>query len=410
VSLLAVACEKVPLLAPTGSTITLSAGTNVLAANGSIQIVAQVLEAAGTPPHSGTEVTFTTTLGTVAPVTAKTDVSGRAVVTFAAGGANGTATIIASSGGATTGSDGAVKISVGTAAVGRIDLTANPTTISATGGVSTILAIVRDTNGNALPAAPVSFATSAGVLSNTLVNTDANGNAQTTLSTSIEATVTATVGVAGGGGTTTTPGTGTGGGTGSSSGQQTATVTVKVNPLPTVSISAPSGTLAALSPVTFTIGISQPTGSTAQIRSVIVTFGDGDSVDMGAAVGSGLTVQHSYESADTYTVRVTVTDTLGAVTSAATTVVIQPQTPIVALTYTSSSAAGTTTVNFTATVTPSSTPVAQYVWNFGDGGSQTTTNNTISHNYSTASLPRTATVTITTATNQTASSSTSVTP
>ena len=48
------ACEKVPLLAPSGSTIILTAATNVLAVNGTADIVAQVLEAAGTPPHSGT--------------------------------------------------------------------------------------------------------------------------------------------------------------------------------------------------------------------------------------------------------------------------------------------------------------------------------------------------------------------
>lgn len=48
------ACEKVPLLAPSGSTITLTAATNALSANGTVTLIAQVLEAAGTPPHSGT--------------------------------------------------------------------------------------------------------------------------------------------------------------------------------------------------------------------------------------------------------------------------------------------------------------------------------------------------------------------
>src|SRR5581483_6017164 len=78
-ALLAVACQKVPLLAPTGSTITLSASATTLPTGGSTQLIAQVIEAAGTPPHEGTHVTFTTSLGSVEPAEAETDISGRAV-------------------------------------------------------------------------------------------------------------------------------------------------------------------------------------------------------------------------------------------------------------------------------------------------------------------------------------------
>jgi len=63
----AASCEKVPLVAPTGSTITLNAGTHVLSANGSTTISATPVEAAGTAPHSGTHITFLTTLGTITP-------------------------------------------------------------------------------------------------------------------------------------------------------------------------------------------------------------------------------------------------------------------------------------------------------------------------------------------------------
>src|ERR1700758_2741913 len=72
-------CQRVPLLAPSGSTITLTASTNVLPINGTTAIIAQVIEAAGTPPHSGTHVTFTTSLGAVQPSDAETDAGGRAV-------------------------------------------------------------------------------------------------------------------------------------------------------------------------------------------------------------------------------------------------------------------------------------------------------------------------------------------
>src|SRR5947208_2974491 len=100
VAFVASGCQQVPLLAPSGSTITLTVAATALPVNGTAQIVAQVIEASGTPPHSGTEITFTTSLGTIEPAVATTDNSGRAVVTFKAGNANGTATITAISGGA----------------------------------------------------------------------------------------------------------------------------------------------------------------------------------------------------------------------------------------------------------------------------------------------------------------------
>ena len=65
--LIEASCSRVPLLAPSGSTITLTSATSVLAINGSATIIAQVIEAAGTPPQAGTHVTFTTSLGTVQP-------------------------------------------------------------------------------------------------------------------------------------------------------------------------------------------------------------------------------------------------------------------------------------------------------------------------------------------------------
>src|SRR6478609_6924362 len=117
--LVAAGCEKVPLLAPTGSTITLTSASSVISTNGTAEINAQVIEAAGTPPHPGTHVTFTTTLGTLQPPDATTDINGRATVTFRPGNSNGNAVITASSCAATTGTDHALKIAVGTAGVGR---------------------------------------------------------------------------------------------------------------------------------------------------------------------------------------------------------------------------------------------------------------------------------------------------
>src|ERR1051326_3228228 len=76
---LAVSCQRVPLLAPSGSTITLTSSTNALPVGGTTQLIAQVIEPSGTPPHSGTQITFTTTIGSIEPAQAETDAGGRGV-------------------------------------------------------------------------------------------------------------------------------------------------------------------------------------------------------------------------------------------------------------------------------------------------------------------------------------------
>src|SRR5205807_768834 len=151
----------------------------------------------------GTHVTFTTSLGTIQPSEAETDISGRAVATFVAGTQSGTATITAASGGASVGTNGAIKIAVGAAAVGRVVVSANPTTVSSLGGASTITASVADVNGNSLNNVAVTFTTTGGTLSTSLATTDQNGVATAVLTTTVQATVTATAGASGAG--TTTP-------------------------------------------------------------------------------------------------------------------------------------------------------------------------------------------------------------
>src|SRR4051812_28005696 len=99
IGVVSASCSKVPLLAPSGAIITLTSGATALSIGGSTTLTAQVLEQGGTAPQDGTTVTFTTTLGSVEPASAQTK-GGQATVTFRAGNASGTATITASSGGA----------------------------------------------------------------------------------------------------------------------------------------------------------------------------------------------------------------------------------------------------------------------------------------------------------------------
>ena len=407
VALVAAACEKVPLLAPSGSTISLVATTNALPSNGSMTIVAQVLESAGMPPHSGTLVTFTSTLGRVEPGQVETDASGRATVTFLAGSASGTATISAASGGASTGANGALKIAVGAAAVGRVTLTATPNPIPAGGGTTTVVAQVLDVNGNALPGVAVNFAASSGTLTQSVATTDTSGTASSALTTASQSTVTATVGAAGG----TSSGS-TGSSTPvTSSAQSTASVTVNVNAQPTASITAPSGTLTAGAPLTFLFSVGIASGSTAQIRNVSMDFGDGSKVDLGAVTGNGLSAAHRYEDEGSYTVRLTVTDSLGGVTQAASAILVQPEPPLSVFTTGTSVSVGVNTIyTITAIITPSNTTVTSYYWTFDGSSPQVTTNPQVIKSFSTASGSHIVSVTITTSTGRTATGQIVITP
>lgn len=366
-ALAAWACEKVPLLAPSGSTITLTAATNALSANGTVTLIAQVLEAAGTPPHSGTHVTFTTTLGRVEPSEVKTDVGGRATATFMANGSNGTATITAVSGGATTGSAGALKISVGTAAVARVVLSANPQAVSSQGGQATITATVLDINGNALVGSSVLFTTTAGALSTGVATTNDSGVAVTVLSTSQQATVTATVGAQ-----SSSTGTGTGTGSTSTSGTSSATVTVNVRNAPNITVTAPTTSIFKGIAATFSVAVTAASANGSAVREVKINWGDGRTDILGTFIGTQ-SQAHIFTNDGTFVVTGTVTDVSGDSNSVSTTVsVVNP--PKASVLVTPSPATGTAPVTITFAVAISvpqgGASIRSVSIDYGDGQSE----------------------------------------
>ena len=370
------ACDKVPLLAPRQSTISLSSASTVVQANGVTEIRATVLEESGTPVHNGTTVTFTTTLGTLSPQEARTE-NGVATVQFLANGQSGRASVKAISGGAAS---DALELSVGAAATSRVSLTASPTSVPSTGGTSTISAVVVDASGNAVTGVPVTFTTTAGSFSSSIATTDSSGTARTTLTTNREANVTASAG-----GTT-------------SSG-----ITVSTTARAVVSIAVTSGSTPTAGGITtFSITVNPGTNG-APIQNVVVDYGDGTSDELGSVSGT-VSVQHIYGDAGTYTPRVTATDTSGQTATASTVIVVQPM--LVSITA-SQSTTDPQTFNFTANVSPAGSSVASYAWTFGDGSSQTTSSNTTSHTY-TSSGNKTVRVTARTSTNTTAAGSTTV--
>jgi hypothetical protein len=367
------ACDKLPLLAPGGSKVTLSSNSSVVQANGTAEIRATVLEQSGTPVQNGTTVTFTTNLGALSPTEART-LNGVATVQFVGNGQSGRAQIRAISGGAAS---EALELSVGAAAASRVSVTANPTSVPSTGGTSTITATVMDVSGNPLAGVPVTFTTTAGTFSSGSANTDSNGTASTTLTTSREASVTATAGGA-------TP----------------AAITITTSARPTVAISVPVNSTPTEGGVT-TLSITVTVGTNgAPMQNVTVDYGDGTSDDLGTVTGT-IAVQHVYRDDGTFSPKVTAVDTSGATATASTVIFVQPLLVSISATTTG------LTATFTANVSPAGSSVASYTWNFGDGTSQTTSSNQVSHTYDAAGT-YTVRVSARTSTGHTSSGNTSV--
>ncbi len=363
---LSASCEKAPLYAPTGTTIRLTANTQVLAINGTAEITASVLESGGYAVQNGTMVTFTTSLGTVIPAEVGTT-NGKATVIFNAGTQAGTAVINAYSGansttgstttgtgGATTTTGSGVSIVVGAAAANTLVLTASPSSLSQTGGASVITATVYDANNNGLSGVLVAFSTDQGTLSPVSAVTNGSGQAQVALTTTQPATVTATVGA------------------------KTGTVKVTTTALPAVTLTGPTTTPTAGLTSTFSLTVAAGSGS-APIRTVVVDFGDGSSMNLGAATGT-ISVPHVYKLSGSFTVTATALDTSGQSTSMAVPIVVYPSVPFL-LTVTGPSGRVGTPINLTAVPAAGSPAIVSYTWDFGDGTSVTTTVAAVSHIY-----------------------------
>ncbi len=350
-------CDKVPLTAPTGSTVTLFSNTTIVPVNGAADITATVIESGGTQVQNGTLVTFTTTIGQIDPAEARTH-DGKATVRLLAGGRSGRAVVRAFSGGITSGD---LSVDIGGAAAGSINLTANPSNVPASGGTSALLAVVFDADGNRLPGVSVSFTSTAGALSSTVVITNSQGEAATTITTNRDATVTASTGGS----------SGTGG-----RAAVTATVNITASALPTVTIT-PTGTPVADSPTTFTIAAAATAPAT--VRSVTVDFGDRTV----QTFGNTTSVAHTYRSSGTYTVTATVEDTNGGRSTGSTVVVVQESSPLVSLTVTPPTTTTGQIVTFTAAVTqlPTNVQVQSVSFDFGDGNARELQSTTTTHIY-----------------------------
>lgn len=377
------ACNRVPLTAPSGTSITLIAATNTLPVNGSTDVTAVLIEGGqstnggnnggttvtpgvGTPVQNGTHVIFTTTLGRMEPSDAQTN-AGKAVAKLIGDGRSGTATITAISGAASK----TMTVAIGAAGASRIAVTANPQAIPASGGTTTITASVQDAQGNGLLGVPVSFSTTSGTLSQTTVVSNDGGNATTQLTTNAAATVTAS--------------------SGGASAALSGTVSVTLKSKISVTLTAPTTTITVSVPATFTVGVTSTGGGTPLVNDVTVDFGDGTKPAALGQISGPTPVGHLYAQAGSMTIKVTATDPDGQTSSISPPVVVAPLQAVAAANPQSVALGGT--ILFTVTPTTGAI-IDHYVWDFGEGDPPiSTASNAQGHVYLTKG-GHTATVTV----------------
>jgi hypothetical protein len=152
VAVLLASCEGAYLTAPPGSTITLTANPEFVAAHGGFSdITAFVIEPPGTYVPDGTVVRWTTDLGRIDAETRTT--RGAASARFVSDSRSGTAHIRAFSGSVSAELN---DITVGNARVAAVRLRAVPTRITISSSTH-VIATVIDEFGNPVPNVPVFF-------------------------------------------------------------------------------------------------------------------------------------------------------------------------------------------------------------------------------------------------------------
>jgi PKD repeat protein len=125
-------------------------------------------------------------------------------------------------------------------------------------------------------------------------------------------------------------------------------------------------------------------GSTAVAPRVIVSYDWQFGTDR---TGSGMVIVKNYDTAGTYIVSLTVTDDAGNTATATQSVTVGTSSPgglTAAFTFSPTDPTPGAVVNFNAATSTSADPIVSYKWDFGDGGTASSTQPTRSHTFTTA--------------------------
>jgi hypothetical protein len=299
------ACDSATPTAPAGTILTLSATPTQISLNGRATLTVIGRRPDGNPLNEGTEIFFTTDLGSVNPVVVAVDENGVAQSNLRGDGRAGTANVSArvstsgggggEEGGGGTGS-ASTSVRIGSTA-GAISLQATPTSVPEdfTEPVRQIqlLALLRDDQGQPLPDVPVNFGTEVGSLESggSFIETNSAGEARDVLSVTE-----GDINTVSGDSFTVTVEAGSGGG-GEGGGLRTDEVTISILRKPDAFFTSTTNGLQA-------IFEDLSTGNPTSWRW---EFGDGQT-------SAAQNPTHTYSTAGTYTVTLTATNAAGSAT------------------------------------------------------------------------------------------------
>jgi len=354
-------CKKVPLYAGEGSVIVISTDKTYLATGGA-QAVISILgfNSDGTPLHDNLSVVFSATLGAVEPAQVEL-ISGKASVVFRSGNTSGVAEIRARSGNINA-DPNPLKITIGSAAISVLSLSANPTSFDTGGGKSKIQARTFDSDGNPLSNIQVVLTSTSGTFEKALASytTDSQGLVEDYLNVTETTKVKA------------------------EAGSKSSEIEIKVddsdNVLPKAGFAFSPSPAKKGEAVHFNASLS--TDSDGTIVDYRWDFGDGKT-------GSGKTLDHSFTWQGTatskdFTVILTVTDNRGGVDVTSQKVTVQGEDtnklPTAVISVSPESPKRDEPVHFNGSMStdPDGEIVAWY-WDFGDGKSGA--GKTVSHTY-----------------------------
>jgi len=194
--ILCLSCKKVPFYASEGAALIISTNRTYLNPGGERAVITVLgFTGEGESLHDHTLVLFSATLGTLSQSEVEM-IRGRAVVEFISGDNSGVARIQARSGNIVAEPD-PLEITIGSAALDNLSISANPSSFGPGGGRSRVRVYAFDAVGNLLPGIPIILTTTSGYFEKNegIYYSDSSGMVEDYLNITVTATVTAKSGI-----------------------------------------------------------------------------------------------------------------------------------------------------------------------------------------------------------------------